>query len=79
VLLHPAYTRRKYAEALCSGNLMFAKSVDASVETDYFQQTKFVDHGKRISRKEWHRRFRPDCVMVKATLTIHCVKPKKAG
>ena len=79
VLLHPAYTRRQYADAFCSGNLMFAKSVPASVEVDYFKHTEFYDHGRRISPKDWHRRFRPDCVMVKATLTIPCVKSKKAG
>lgn len=40
------------------------------VETDYFNVRRFTDKGRRISAVRWREKYRPNCRMVKATLTV---------
>lgn len=43
---------------------------DGSVETDYFRSAKWSSKGVEVSRATWRKRYRPECRMVRATLTI---------
>lgn len=39
------------------------------VEVDYFDCRAWTDKGRRVSRETWRLAYRPDCRMVRATLT----------
>ena len=71
VILHPALTKKEYAAKYLDGKMRFAKSVDAWVETDYFQHRNWNGHGVRNTREQWRAKYRPDCQMVRATLSLH--------
>lgn len=71
VILHPALTKKEYAKKHLGGSMRFAHAVDASVETDYFQRRNWNSHGIRLTREQWRAKYRPDCKMVRATLSLH--------
>ena len=41
---------------------------DGHVETDNFQRQAWNAKGEKLSREAWRKKYRPDCVMVAATL-----------
>lgn len=43
---------------------------NGEIETDYFQCSKWLSKGKRVTRNRWRALHRPTCRMVLARMTV---------